>query len=171
MKRICERLLIAEYDYPLADRLNSDLHQIILDLPDSQNKRTSVQAKMTSWNTNNEKFDVVKNFTHEFIKRDFLKFATEEIFCSEIWGALYNIGEYTTSHNHQPSYFSFVYYVNTPKGPSPLIFDFSGYRVKPKSGKLVIFDSKLYHSVPKNKCDGRSLIAGNFIYKSQSGVY
>jgi len=171
MKKIRERLLVAEYEYPLSDRLNPELHQIILDLPDTQNRRTNVQAKMTSWNTNNEKFDIVKNLAHEFLKRDFLKFPTEEIFCSEIWGALYNKGDYTTSHNHQPSYFSFIYYVNAPKGSSPLIFDFSKHKIKPKSGKLIIFDSKLYHSVPRNNCDGRSLISGNFIYKSQFGVY
>ena len=55
----------------------------------------------------------------------------------------------------------FAYYVNTPKGSSPLMFDTSGYKVKAESGKI-IFELK-------HISDGRSLISGNFIYGS--GVF
>tara|TARA_Y100001963_G_scaffold104277_1_gene143690 strand:- start:277 stop:807 length:531 start_codon:yes stop_codon:yes gene_type:complete len=168
MKMINERLRVAEYEYPLASKLNPELHQIILGLPDAQQRRVSLKAKMTEWRTENKKFDIVKEFVKKFIIRDF---SNGEVICSECWAALYNKGDHTDIHNHEPSFFSFVYYVNTPKGSSPLIFDTSGYKIKPISGRLVIFDSKLNHRVPTNRCDGRSVISGNFIYKQLRGVH
>ena len=57
--------------------------------------------------------------------------------------------------------FSFVYFVKTPKGSSPLIFTNSGKRIKAEEGKIVIFPGRLLHHVPKNKCEGRMTLAGN----------
>ena len=82
----------------------------------------------------------------------------------DLWGQVYNEGDYQISHSHLPSHVSFVYYVNTPKGSSPLVFAQSGKKVKAESGKMVIFPGSIYHHVPKNKCEGRSVIAGNFYY-------
>jgi hypothetical protein len=171
MKLIKEKLRVSEYDYPFAHSLNPTLHKIICDLPDVQNRRTSLQAKMTSWNTDIKEFKIITEWVSNLLYRDFLKFKSEKIKCSEVWGALYNKNDHATIHNHEPSYFSFVYYVNVPRNSAPLIFANSGYRIKPVSGKLVIFDSKLYHKVPKNRSENRSLIAGNFVYESSSGVY
>jgi hypothetical protein len=171
MKLIKEKLRVSEYDYPFAHSLNPTLHKIICDLPDIQNRRTNLQAKMTSWNTDIKEFKIITEWVSNLLYRDFLKFKSEKIKCSEVWGALYNKNDHATIHNHEPSYFSFVYYVNVPRNSAPLIFANSGYRIKPVSGKLVIFDSKLYHKVPKNRSENRSLIAGNFVYETYSGVY
>jgi hypothetical protein len=171
MKLIKEKLRVSEYDYPFAHSLNPTLHKIICDLPDVQNRRTNLQAKMTSWNTDIKEFKIITEWVSNLLYRDFLKFKSEKIKCSEVWGALYGKDDHATIHNHEPSYFSFVYYVNVPRNSSPLIFANSRYRIKPVSGKLVIFDSKLYHKVPKNRSENRSLIAGNFVYESSSGVY
>ena len=171
MKLIKEKLRVSEYDYPFAHSLNPTLHKIICDLPDAQNRRTSLQSKMTSWNTDIKEFKIITEWVSNLLYRDFLKFKSEKIKCSEVWGALYGKDDHATIHNHEPSYFSFVYYVNVPRNSAPLIFANSGYRIKPVSGKLVIFDSKLYHKVPKNRSENRSLIAGNFVYESFSGVY
>ena len=171
MKLIKEKLRVSEYDYPFAHSLNPTLHKIICDLPDVQNRRTSLQAKMTSWNTDIKEFKIITEWVSNLLYRDFLKFKSEKIKCSEVWGALYNKNDHATIHNHEPSYFSFVYYVNVPRNSATLIFANSGYRIKPVSGKLVIFDSKLYHKVPKNRSENRSLIAGNFVYETYSGVY
>ena len=168
MKEIRERLKIFESKYPFADNLNPKLHKAILDIEDSLDKPKSVDAKMTEWRTKNELFDVVTSFIGKHIETDF---GIRGMTCSECWGIICNNGDSIETHNHQPSQFSFAYYVNTPKGSSPLVFDTSGYRVKAESGKIVIFDSKLKHHVPKNRCDGRSLISGNFIYGKNSGVF
>ena len=77
------------------------------------------------------------------------------------WIAKYKEGEDTLSHNHIPASFSFVYFVQCPKGSSPLIFTTSGKRIKAEEGKVVIFPGNMSHYVPKNKCDGRVVVAGN----------
>ena len=57
--------------------------------------------------------------------------------------------------------YAFVYFVNSPKGSSPLVFTTSGKRIKPEEGKILIFPPQLFHHVPKNKCDGRITLSGN----------
>ena len=171
MKEIRERLKISEYQYPLSDILNPKLYKIIMDTPENQNKPSSVRAKMTGWRLSDSSFDVVIDFALKFLHRDFLVSSHENLTCSECWGIVCNKGDSIERHNHNPADYSFVYYVNAPRGSSNLVFDTSGYKIKPKEGKLVIFDSKLYHHVPKNKCDGRVLISGNFVYTGDGGVY
>lgn len=168
MKEIRERLKIFESRYPFANNLNPRLHKVILEIGDTLDKPGSVDAKMTEWRTENKLFDIVTSFIGKHIETDFGIYGMT---CSECWGIICDNGDSIETHNHQPSQFSFAYYVNTPKGSSPLVFDTSGYKVKAESGKIVIFDSKLKHHVPKNKCDGRSLISGNFIYGKDSGVF
>ena len=79
------------------------------------------------------------------------------------WLACYSKGQYARSHTHVPASFSFVYFVSSPKGSSPLIFTDSGRRIKPEEGKVVIFPGNMLHQVPKNKCDGRMILAGNIL--------
>ena len=79
------------------------------------------------------------------------------------WVAHYSKGQYAQSHYHIPASFSFVYFVSSPKGSSPLIFTESGRRIKPEEGKVVIFPGDMLHQVPKNKCDGRMILAGNIL--------
>ena len=79
------------------------------------------------------------------------------------WLANYNKGDHTISHKHTPAIFSFVYFVQTPKGSSPLVFTSSGKKVKAEEGKMVIFSGHVLHHVPKNRCNGKIVIAGNII--------
>ena len=44
----------------------------------------------------------------------------------------------------------FVYFIQCPRGSSPLVFSTSGKRVKAEEGKVVIFPGNIYHHVPKN---------------------
>ena len=79
------------------------------------------------------------------------------------WLAHYSKGQYARSHHHIPASFSFVYFVKSPKGSSPLILTTSRKRINPDEGKVVIFPGHLNHEVPKNKCDGRMVLAGNIL--------
>ena len=81
---------------------------------------------------------------------------------SGVWMAKYKKGEYTVSHTH-PGDFSFVYFVKTPSGSSPLVFTTSGKRIKAEEGKLILFSSRLKHHVPKNRCDNRIVLSGNLV--------
>ncbi len=79
------------------------------------------------------------------------------------WVAKYNKGDYTVSHSHFPVTWSFVYCIKSPRGSSPLIFTTSGKRIKAEEGKVVIFPGSMKHHVPKNRCDGRIVLAGNVV--------
>ncbi len=82
------------------------------------------------------------------------------------WLAKYNKGDYTMKHRHMPSTLSFVYFVKSPKGSSPLVFTTSGKRISPEEGKVVIFPGNTWHHVPKNKCYDRLTFAGNLTINS-----
>ena len=77
------------------------------------------------------------------------------------WLARYDKGNYAVSHDHIPAAFSFVYFVKCPKGSAPLVFTTSGKRIKAEDGKVLIFPGNMKHHVPKNKGEGRMVLAGN----------
>ncbi len=79
------------------------------------------------------------------------------------WFAVYDRGDWVDCHNHFPLSFSFVYFVNCPRGSAPLKFYYSGKKVKAEEGKLVIFPAHVGHSVPKNKCKNRVSLIGNVL--------
>ena len=66
----------------------------------------------------------------------------------DLWGQVYNEGDFQESHDHVPNHWSFVYYVNTPRGSSPLVFESSGKKFRPKAGQVIIFPAWLMHYVP-----------------------
>ena len=79
------------------------------------------------------------------------------------WVMDYADGDKTLEHNHFPSDFSTVYYVDVDKGCAPLIIE--GETIQPENGLLVVFPATLDHKVPPNK--GRRMAAtGNFIKKA-----
>ena len=87
------------------------------------------------------------------------------------WIARLDEGQETLEHSHYPvCTMVFVYFVNTPKGSSPLVFPTSGKKVKAEAGTLVIHPSVLKHKVPPNKCDGRITIASN-LYISEKDSF
>ena len=77
------------------------------------------------------------------------------------WIARYDDGDSAKDHNHHPIDFNYIYYVNCPKGSSPLILTSSGKKIKAEEGKVVIFPGITQHYVPKNRCDNRIVVAGN----------
>ena len=77
------------------------------------------------------------------------------------WVVHYSREDFTVSHCHYPAQWSWVYFVNSPKGSSPLVFTTSGKRIKAEEGKVVIFSGDILHHVPKNKCNDRIVLAGN----------
>lgn len=90
------------------------------------------------------------------------EFAYPPKFDVDIWGAIYNKGDYADPHHHGNAIISFVYYVNAVEGASPLIFSDINEIYKPESGLCIAWDDGEEHEVPPNKCDNRIIIAGNF---------
>tara|TARA_X000000368_G_C22581916_1_gene515455 strand:- start:16 stop:528 length:513 start_codon:yes stop_codon:yes gene_type:complete len=91
-----------------------------------------------------------------------------KFYIDQSWLAHYKVGGYGVSHDHNPSAWSFVYFVRCPRGSSPLVFTTSGKKIKAEEGKLLIFPGFLAHHVPKNKCDGRIVLAGNIYFTLDS---
>ena len=86
------------------------------------------------------------------------------------WVARLDKGQETVLHHHHPQCtMVFVYFLNTPKGSSPLVFPTSGKKIKAEAGTIVIHPSILKHKVPPNKCDNRLTIASN-VYISENGI-
>ena len=78
------------------------------------------------------------------------------------WVTRLDKNQETLEHSHLHfCTLAFVYFVNTPKGSSPLVFPTSGRKIKAEPGKLVLFPPSLNHKVPINKCDNRVTIASN----------
>ena len=84
-----------------------------------------------------------------------------------VWFAKYGKDQYTIIHDHRSDLLAFVYFVNAPKGASPLVFTTSGKKIKAEAGKIVVFPGTIQHCVPKNKCENRLVLAGNIIFKEK----
>ncbi len=170
---INEKLQIEEYNYPFADKVNPLLESEIKKAWDVRGHRPSnIHAHFTGFDfeRNNKLAQNLSCWVNDLIRRDFIQGAVD-LKCVELWGVLYKEGDYITEHNHSPSLYSFSYYVNAPKGSSPLVFVTSGRKIKPEAGKVVIFESRLKHKVLPNKVNGRCIISGNFIYDKGEGTY
>ena len=82
------------------------------------------------------------------------------------WMNIYKEGNYTESHNHSPSQYSFSYYLQTSKNSTPLIFDNCDFEINPQEDLLILFPSYIDHSVPIHKGKDRICLSGNIIFTS-----
>ena len=106
---------------------------------------------------------VVKEWVENLIRHKYHFSDIQKVsYDATMWFSYYNKDDYCKIHNHLPfCLFSFVYFVQCPRGSSPLVFETSGKRIKAEEGKVVIFPSIMKHGVPKNRCDGRLALVGN----------
>ena len=106
---------------------------------------------------------VVKEWVENLIRHKYHFSDIQKVsYDATMWFSYYNKDDYCKIHNHLPfCLFSFVYFVQCPRGSSPLVFETSGTRIKAEQGKVVIFPSIMKHGVPKNRCDGRLALVGN----------
>ena len=164
MVKVFERTQVRVYEYPFAERLNPKLHNIILEKAVNRD----LGATMTNWKecfsikefriTGDWVYKIIQGFNHNIDEIYDLKL-------KELWGQYYKKGDYQSTHAHNPLSWSFVYYVNAPKGSAPLVFTSSNKKILPKPGMLVLFPSWLEHYVPKHKCEEiRSVVLGDFFY-------
>ena len=173
------RTAIVVGKFPKASELNPILYDRVCEniYEEKERAKDSIFGRKTGWNfhrQNIKEVDIliawIKNVLPEVSK----KFATEEpeegysyninaFEIAECWGAHYNRDESLVRHNHFPYILSFVYYVRTPTGFSPLIIEDENVDVK--EGECVFFLAYNYHSVQPNNCDGRCVIVGNILYR------
>ena len=157
-------VIIEKYPYfeSMNKRLLEDLEK--LDYPHSYT--TNVKAKHTDWQVSSPNIDKILSWVTNILRGKYSWIGQRKLIINfpDTWFVNYDEGEYTVSHDHVPSIWSWVYYVNTPKGSSPLIFTRSGKKVKAEAGKLVLFPSSVYHYVPPNKCKDRIALSANVTF-------
>lgn len=123
--------------------------------------QTNLMCKMSSWHQEGEEcVDKVIDYAKMVIEKEY----NVDVNNCSAWIARYDIEDYAKRHNHHPCPFSFVYFINTPKGSAPLCFDEK--EIKAEAGKLVIFEGRELHHVPKNQCENRLVMAGNIFTTS-----
>ena len=135
--------------------------------------------------------DIFKgNRTHQYLHQESLEFTNlgdiaiehsrtmfNKNFLSQLvmqacWGIIYKKGDGSTLHHHGTSDVSWVYYVKTPKGSSPLVFPQCAYytpekelkilEIEPEEGLMVLFLGNVSHFVSPSEIDEeRIVIAGN----------
>ena len=160
---------VGVFQYPYAEKINPILHNTIKENLDLEH----IGTRQTHWNCRSREFKIIGDYVEGLLKNGYMgNIVFDEssvqgpLVLLSLWGMWYDNGIYQESHHHTPAHWSFVYYVNTPKGSSPLVFD-SGCNKKiyPKSGDVVIFPGWLKHHVPPNKCEGRTSVVGNFYHR------
>lgn len=79
-----------------------------------------------------------------------------------MWAMMYEESEYAIPHNHFPSDFACVYYVDVEPDCAPIIFE-DTLKIQPKNGMLVLFPALIQHEVPATK--GRRMVISMNIEK------
>ena len=159
-----ENLDVIVDKYPYFESLNRKLIEDAARVDYPMSYKTNVKAKMSSWKTNSENINLLVEWVNSIIVSIYGTVGTDAGYissCLDVWFSKYEDGEHTLSHNHDKVHKAFVYFVKCPKGSSPLIFTTSGKKIKAEEGKVVIFSGGMKHHVPKNKCHGRIVLAGN----------
>ena len=159
---------------------NNRLIQKILTYPDVMKHKTNVKANMTDWRMHmkDDDFNKVSTIAENVAKT--MRYGSTHVdgdthtvknkgqsprlMTDECWGASYSKGEFTQEHNHWPALWSWCYYLQVPKGSSPLVFTEAGIAFEPKVGDLVVFSGQAQHSVPPCECEEkRVMMAGNIV--------
>lgn len=97
--------------------------------------------------------DLVLSFCEEVSRNYFeceLKYK-----CYNCWGMLYDKDDYAVEHNHFPSTFAAVIYIDVEPNSAPIVFE-NQLTVVPTSGSLIVFPAILQHQVPKTT--GRRMV-------------
>ena len=160
-----EDLIIEQH--PDYEKLNSNLLKesegVIYDWSDI----TYVRGKMSEWHICGKYIDVIKEWAKTLTPS--IKGMIPRII--DAWYARFDYRNHALVHNHGDMYASFVYYIKTPEGSSPIIFPDENETVEAKEGNLLIFPGHINHYVPENKCEGRVIIAGNInLFKVISNI-
>tara|TARA_B100001250_G_scaffold330926_1_gene295908 strand:+ start:949 stop:1476 length:528 start_codon:yes stop_codon:yes gene_type:complete len=163
---IPQKLEVFVETYPNHASLKGRLLEDVKNANFNLSYQTNVHGKHSDWQTSSPNITFICEWVEYILNQ---KYGLKQngywhrLNWFETWFAIYDKDEYARKHQHELSIWSFVYFIDCPRGSSPLVFSDSGKRIKAEEGKLVIFPGHLRHHVPKNKCEGRIVLAGNCI--------
>ena len=130
------------------DKLLSWVHEYCLISASKFAGRNSNVPKLNDYYDSESK--LCKHFSEDSFKID------------QCWAVVYNDSGGVVPHNHFPYSLSFVYYVKTPNGCSPLILD--GETIDVNEGELLFWHGNVEHSVLPSNSKDRCVIVGNILY-------
>ena len=166
------RVLLAEdlnvpiytYVHPSAEELHKSVMKEVEGMEFPMTNKTNVKAQMTDWRTNSPSIETITTWIQSEVYSFFQHSHPKgfKIDMKESWIARYSKGDRAIKHNHAAAWLSYVYFVNCPKGSSPLILG-GGKKVNAEEGKVVVFPAFIDHEVPENQCDNRVVLAGNML--------
>tara|TARA_R100000008_G_C3474437_1_gene110646 strand:+ start:40 stop:576 length:537 start_codon:yes stop_codon:yes gene_type:complete len=158
--------------HPYSDDLNEKLlkdcenFNFIRDAKNIDGGDTNVKALQTSSHISSKSMELIQDWILNLLKQRFPGHSggsTSGFTVINRWVARYNKGDYTRPHSHKPAFQSFVYFIKSPKGSSPLVFTNTKKKIQPVEGVVVLFDGVMRHHVPPNNCEDRVVLAGNII--------
>ena len=147
--------------HPLFEVINKKLLKDVEKSDFSNPSPSVVTGQMSKYGTDSKTIRRLTDWITFLLNKHYGFDETERLTFYNCWFIKYKRGEETFSHHHSPSVFSFVYYIQTPKGSAPMIFTHSGKRIKAEEGKVVIFPGYVKHHAPKSRCDDRIVLSGN----------
>ena len=168
-------------DFPDASKINSILYELIKENAKKAviggGKRTDFQFANDN-RTGSKELKILSDWIYDILPQivflfaaghgmqeydpDLMGFHPTEFEIREFWGVHYDKGEGVIFHNHFPYNISFVYYLRTPEGSSPLILE--NEEIFLKEGEIIFFFGHQFHCVEAGDVDGRCSIAGNILY-------
>ena len=171
VKIVADHKIFVFDNYPRQNLLLRDLGDYFENYKDCQNRRTNVKATMTEWRLDipSQEYIHLKNTIVSLVK-DLNLYWSSPFEIKTIWANIYRKGDFTQSHDHDPSRYSFVYFLKSKPNSSPLMFESIDLKkkrkkkevVKPIEGRLVIFPGFSKHWVPVHIHDEtRITISGN----------
>lgn len=167
-----ELLNVQVEKHPYSDDLNEKLlkdcenFNFIRDAKNIDGGDTNVKALQTFSPLSSKSIDLIQDWILNLLKQRFPGHSggsTSGFTVINRWVARYNKGDYTRPHSHKPAFQSFVYFIKSPKGSSPLVFTNTKKKIQPVEGVVVLFDGVMRHHVPPNNCEDRVVLAGNII--------
>ena len=171
--KVKENLPVIVERHPYYESINKKLMEQVNSLSFRKTDHYDVTnirgSTYTLGNTENPTIKLIKDWIKELIAINIYRHPTFPLSNFEFWFARLNEekGQLTWDHDHLlNSTLSAVYFVNTPKGSSPLVLTTTGRKIKAEEGKLVIFPASLRHGVPQNNCKNRITLACNIQFGS-----
>jgi len=125
------------------------------------NYKTNIKGQHTDWTFFNEdkNFGILVGQLLDYLEG--LNIELMPCHLEQAWGLIEKFGDFTGKHNHGPSYFSGVLYLNDH--PQKLYFPEVKAEVTPKKGRVVLFSSFLNHYTKRNLEDtAKYAISFNF---------
>ena len=149
------------------DEMNKNIIEQIRKTGDVQDYKTNVKAYMTDWDMRGKPgFDklekIIMDMTNYLSKIYYNRPINPRV--ENLWGMIYKKGDYAMVHDHWPSLWSGVYYIEVPDNSGDLFFPQLKQAMAPKKNQMIVFEGKTRHGVRESLSD-KERIAVSFNVK------